>query len=197
DYLNVNTSSRAKSLVSRLFRLGFGKGNSGKKRQTAKPKAEIRTPEKIDVKKVYVLHDDGTERNFVLPGCCSPLPGDDVMGYLNYDGQVEIHSLSCPHGQKLKAGHGDRLLAVEWDKVDSDFIANIHVEGIDRHGILQELTGVISGSLEIDMRRLNIEAHGEVFSCDLDVKVSDVKEVTKLCAAMRKVDGVRSVARVK
>ena len=47
------------------------------------------------------------------------------------------------------------------------------------------------------MRRLNIEAHGEVFSCELDVKVTDVKHVTRLCAAMRKVDGVRKVIRVK
>ena len=197
DYLNVNTSNRAKSLVSRLFRLGFGKNDSGKKKRSAKTIDDVKAPADIDVKKVYVLHDDGSERNFVLAGCCSPLPGDDVMGYLNYDGQVEIHSLSCPHAQKLKASHGDRLLAVKWDKIERDFIANIHVEGIDRHGILQELTGVISGSLDIDMRRLNIEAHGEVFSCELDVKVTDVKHVTRLCAAMRKVDGVRKVIRVK
>ena len=197
DYLNVNTSSRAKSLVSRLFRLGFGKSDNSKKKRKAENESDTATPAKIDVKKTYVLHDDGTDRNFILAECCSPLPGDDVMGYLNYDGQVEIHSLSCPHAQKLKAGHGDRLLAVKWDKIDRDFIANIHVEGIDRHGILQELTGVISGSLDIDMRRLNIEAHGEVFSCDLDVKVTDVKHVRRLCAAMRKVDGVRRVVRVK
>lgn len=197
DYLNVNTSSRAKSLVGRLFRLGFrGKGEGrGKRHANDGPTAPVVTP-KINTKEVYVLRDNGTERNFSLADCCRPIPGDDVMGYLTYDGRVEIHSLTCPHGQKLKASHGDRLLAVKWDRVDSDFIASVHIEGIDRHGILQELTGVISSALEMDLRRLNIEARGEVFTCELDVKVSDTGQVDSLCTRVLKISGIRRAARV-
>ena len=119
------------------------------------------------------------------------------MGFLCYDGKVEIHSLTCPHAQKLKASYGDRLLAVKWDNVKSEFIANIRIEGIDRHGILQELAGLISNSLEIDIRRLNIEAKGEVFSCSLDVKVSDTSQVDSLCAKVLKINGVKRADRVK
>ncbi len=199
DYLNVNTSSRAKSLVSRLFKLGFvGKVKNVRKRKTADEKTvNISTPAEINTKEVYVLRDDGTERNFTLADCCRPIPGDDVMGFLNYDGQVEIHALTCPHAQKLKASHGDRLLAVKWDRVDRDFIANIRIEGIDRHGILQELTGMISSALEIDIRRLNIEAKGEVFTCDLDVRVTNTRQVDALCSKVIKINGVRRADRVK
>lgn len=151
---------------------------------------------KINTKEVYILHDDGSKRNFTLVDCCRPIPGDDVMGYLTYDGRVEIHSLTCPHGQKLKASHGDRLLAVEWDRVDRDFIASVRIEGIDRRGILQELTGVISSALEMDLRRLNIEARGEVFTCELDVKVSDTRQVDALCSRVLKISGIRRAARV-
>ena len=119
------------------------------------------------------------------------------MGYLTYDGRVEIHSLTCPHGQKLKASHGDRLLAVKWgDLVDRDFIASVRIEGIDRRGILQELTGVISSALEMDLRRLNIEARGEVFTCELDVKVSDTRQVDALCSRVLKIAGIRRADRV-
>ncbi len=200
DYLNVNTSSGAKSFVSRLFSLGFG-GLKPKRSRGADAGQSGQTPDsnagKINTKKVYVLHDDGKESNYIFADCCRPIPGDDVMGFLNYDGKVEIHSLTCPHAQKLKASHGDRLLAVRWDKVASEFIANIRIEGIDRHGILQELTGMISSSLEIDIRRLNIEAKGEVFTCSLDVKVSDTSQVDSLCSKVLKINGVRRADRVK
>lgn len=199
DYLNVNTSSGARSLVSRLFRLGFSglkpkRGSSEKASGDSSPAAEA---PQINTRNVYVLHDDGKERNYTLADCCRPIPGDDVMGFLCYDGKVEIHSLTCPHAQKLKASYGDRLLAVKWDNVKSEFIANIRIEGIDRHGILQELAGLISDSLEIDIRRLNIEAKGEVFSCSLDVKVSDTSQVDSLCAKVLKINGVKRADRVK
>ena len=199
DYLNVNTSSGARSLVSRLFRLGFSglkpkRGSSEKASGDSSPAAEA---PQINTHNVYVLHDDGKERNYTLADCCRPIPGDDVMGFLCYDGKVEIHSLTCPHAQKLKASYGDRLLAVKWDNVKSEFIANIRIEGIDRHGILQELAGLISNSLEIDIRRLNIEAKGEVFSCSLDVKVSDTSQVDSLCAKVLKINGVKRADRVK
>ncbi|ROT19702.1 bifunctional (p)ppGpp synthetase/guanosine-3',5'-bis(diphosphate) 3'-pyrophosphohydrolase [Muribaculaceae bacterium Isolate-110 (HZI)] len=199
DYLNVNTSSRAKSLVSRLLRLGFPGKGGGKKKMSQQEEQVSRSGEaapKINTKEVYILHDDGSKRNFTLVDCCRPIPGDDVMGYLTYDGRVEIHSLTCPHGQKLKASHGDRLLAVEWDRVDRDFIASVRIEGIDRRGILQELTGVISSALEMDLRRLNIEARGEVFTCELDVKVSDTRQVDALCSRVLKISGIRRAARV-
>lgn len=86
---------------------------------------------------------------------------------------------------------------MKWDNVKSEFIANIRIEGIDRHGILQELAGLISNSLEIDIRRLNIEAKGEVFSCSLDVKVSDTSQVDSLCAKVLKINGVKRADRVK
>ena len=77
---------------------------------------------------------------------------------LNDDGEVEVHALTCPRAQVLKASFGPRIVATRWDKVAGHFLANIRIEGIDRHGILQELTGMISTALNIDIRRLNIEA---------------------------------------
>ncbi|MDE6371645.1 MAG: TGS domain-containing protein, partial [Duncaniella sp.] len=202
DYLNVNTSSSARSLVSRLLRLGFGgKNKKGKKAltkggpQPAEPTAEA-GHQPIDTKKVCVLHDRDAEPNFVMAPCCHPIPGDDVLGYLNFDGRVEVHSLDCPEASRLKAAHGDRILAVSWEGVERQFLASVRIEGIDRRGILQELTGMIASIMDVDLRRLNIDTHGEVFTCELDVRVTDRKQVDYMCAQVKKIKGVNKAVRV-
>ncbi len=118
------------------------------------------------------------------------------MGFIDDDGMVEIHSLDCPRAQVLKAAYGSRIIATEWDHTDERFLARVHIEGIDRLGILQELTNLISNTMGIDMRKLNIEASGEVFACDLWVRVRDVAVVDDLCARTKSIDGVRAATRI-
>ena len=158
------------------------------KKNREKPKSTQRT---------YVLKFNEKERNFSFADCCRPIPGDEVMGFINDDGEVEVHALTCPRAQVLKASFGPRIVATRWDKVAGHFLANIRIEGIDRHGILQELTGMISTALNIDIRRLNIEAEKEVFNCDLGVLVSDTLAVEELCKRVLKIQGVRKADRVR
>ncbi|MDE5682973.1 MAG: RelA/SpoT family protein [Muribaculaceae bacterium] len=167
----------------------------GKKTETA-PEEPAAAVQPVNPKQIYRLSTSGANPNFKLAPCCSPIPGDDVMGYIDDDGLVEIHSIDCPRAQVLKAGFGSRIVATEWDKVDDRFSAHVHIEGIDRHGILQELTYLISQTLGIDLRKLDIEASGEVFSCDLWVRVRDVEVVERLCTSVKSVQGVRSATRI-
>ena len=202
DYLNVNTSRGARSLVSRLFRLGFGGDN-----KKTKVKKLLSVPDsdtaakaarpKINTKETYVLRFNEQESNFACAECCRPIPGDEVMGFITDEGTVEVHSLTCPRAQVLKASFGSRIVATKWDEISGSFLANIRIEGIDRHGILQELTRMISTALNIDIRRLNIEADKEVFTCDLGVLVSNTEAVVELCKSILKIEGVRKADRVR
>ena len=119
------------------------------------------------------------------------------MGFITDDGSVEVHALTCPRAQVLKASYGPRILATKWDEVAGKFLASIRIEGIDRHGILQELTRMISTALNIDIRRLNIEAEKEVFTCDLGVLVSSTADVNDLCRKVLKIQGVKRADRVR
>ena len=170
--------------------------NLGKKTGPAPAPAPAQTPPKINPKQTYRLSSSTDSANFKLAPCCSPIPGDDVMGFIDDDGMVEIHSLDCPRAQVLKAAYGSRIIATEWDHTDERFLARVHIEGIDRLGILQELTNLISNTMGIDMRKLNIEASGEVFACDLWVRVRDVAVVDDLCARTKSIDGVRAATRI-
>lgn len=190
NYVLKDSPKTSPGLLKKIFRIG-----TGRKSQTAAAAPVSVTP--VNMKEVYQLRYSATERNFLLCDCCNPIPGDDVMGFVNDDGRVEVHALSCPRASVLKASFGSRIVATQWEKIDTKFQARVLVRGIDRHGILQELTYQISTFLDIDLRSLHIDADNEVFTCNMSVLVSDNDAVTELCSRIKSIKGVKSAVRVK
>ena len=180
-----------RSLFSKILRPLKG----GKNPQPGQAQAK---KEPINMKETYILRcdADGSNSNFKLCDCCQPIPGDDVMGWVNNDGEVELHSLTCPRGAVLKASYGKRILNTKWASDTGRFHANIRIEGIDRRGILQEITHLISSTMAINMRKLDIEASGEVFHADLWVEVNDASIITDLNKRTKEISGVTKVARI-
>ena len=84
----------------------------------------------------------------------------------------------------------------KWETIKGTFLAHIHIEGLDRMGILHELIQMISSHLALNIRRLDIEAENEVFHCDLTVLVEDKKVVNDLCSKVKKIDGVKQANRI-
>lgn len=168
----------------------------------AKPKAPVAEEtittidDNIDKKKTYVLTTENGVSNYMIAPCCHPIPGDDVVGYIDDDRHVVVHKLTCPNAMRLKSSFGGRLLSTKWDNRTEKFLASIHIEGIDRMGILQELIYIISTNMAINIRGLNIAANEGVFSCELTVLVEDTNVVTALCKQVKKVKGVNSAARM-
>lgn len=152
--------------------------------------------EPINTKETYVLRYDDKGANFLTASCCAPIPGDECLGFVTNDNQVEVHSLTCPRAMMLKSSYGPRIVTTRWESVNGRFLAHVHVEGIDRHGILQEITMMISHHLNMDLRKLDIEAHDEVFGCELWVRVADTAVVEDLCAKLKKVQGVERATRI-
>ncbi len=191
EYMPKLLRQTNRSLFSKILRPLKGNKNQ-QQEQEATPK------EPINMKETYILHcdEDGGNSNFKLCDCCKPIPGDDVMGWVNNDGDVELHSLTCPRASVLKASFGKRILNTAWASERGSFPANIRIEGIDRMGILQEIIQMISMHLSINIRRLDIEAEDEVFHGDLAVMVNDTKVVTDLCNKLKNIRGVQRAARI-
>jgi len=194
--------SKSAGLLSSIIKLGkkvipTGTASSAETTAETAPGEKIIVPEgKINTKEIYRLKHTADGVNYKIAQCCHPIHGDDVMGFINDEGIVEIHSLDCPEAQILKAGFGSRIVATEWDSAPERFLAHVKIEGIDRHGILQELIQLISTHMGIDIRKLEIEASGEVFECDLWVRVADVEVVNDLCRQSRSIKGITSASRV-
>lgn len=180
------TRQDSQSLLSKLFR----RKSSSKKQEESQEVVEINTTE------TYILRHDESGSNFQIADCCCPIPGDEVIGFIDENNEVVVHALDCPRASVLKAGYGSRILSTQWDVASGKFLATIHIEGLDRFGILQELIQMISTNLVIDIRKLNIEAKNEVFSCDLSVLVEDSQVVTDLCNKVKKINGVKQISRV-
>ena len=202
------TDSVVKSLCKKqnpglLNRLWPFAGKSNKKDQPAatqeKSQDNNATAEKppIDTKKVYELRTENGMHNYKIAPCCNPIPGDDVVGYVDDDNNVVVHKMDCEVAMRLKSSFGNRLVATRWEEspLVTTFLAELSVEGIDRMGILQELISEISINMSINIRKLDIEATEGVFSCKLVVRVSDVSIVNRLCKQIKKINGVKSAVR--
>ena len=185
-------------LLSKLFSFGGAKKSKAMKEEPKSVTMKIeRVNGKIDISKVYVLSAENGVSNYKLATCCEPIPGDDVVGYVNDNDEVVVHKLSCPNAMRLKSSYGGRLLQARWDSLNEKFLVSVRIEGIDRMGILQEIIYTISTTLAIDIRKLEIGAHDGLFTSLLDVMVKDATVVNNLCKRLRSINGVTAAVRAK
>ncbi len=193
---NIKKIIKGKSLnpFMRYLKLSFG-NNSNKNEQ---PKAPAPQQPTIDRKQTYILRDENGVKNYKVADCCCPIPGDDVLGYVEDDETVVVHKRECPVAMRLKSSFGPRLVSTQWEASESlSFPAKIEIQGIDRMGILNEITRVISNELMIDMRGLSIQANEGVFNGTVNIMVHDTRVIESLCNKLRKIKGVQKAARCK
>ena len=158
----------------------------------------IKNDGKIDKSKDYLLEEDfdkGTI-SFHTADCCRPIPGDNVVGVVNGDGSVTIHKTSCEVFTDFAATNGDKIVSVKWSKhFMMSYLTQITIRGIDRIGILNEITKEISLVLEVNIRKIVIEAHDEVFEGYIDLYVHNTDDLDHLMERLGKIRGVESVLR--
>lgn len=151
----------------------------------------------LDRKKPVILTEANINKIFILAKCCKPIPGDDVLGYIDENDHVIIHKRQCPIATKLKSSQGNRLLAAVWNTHRTMlFTANISIKGIDDFGLLNEITQVISKHLNVNIHKLSIESNEGIFEGQLEVYVYDVDDINKLCTTLRQIKNVQSVTRI-
>ena len=171
-----------------------GKSDTEKKEEISQ---EALAPEKIDKKKTYILREEAFQKNYTVADCCKPIPGDDVLGFLNDDRRLIIHKRSCPIALKLKSNFGERIISCEWGKNKAfSFPSAIEISGIDALGILNQITKTISEDFAVNIRKIHIDSNAGFFAGKIDISVHDVDDINQLCANLNKVNGVKKVNRV-
>ena len=153
-------------------------------------------PEKFNRKKPIFITDSNI-RQYKFPSCCHPIPGDDVLGYIDNKQQIEIHKRTCPVANKLKASFGNRILDAKWDMHKQlFFIATIHVSGIDRMGLLNEITQILSSQLSVNMRNLNVTCEDGIFDATLELRVHDRENVKEIMENLKKVENLKEISQI-
>jgi len=155
---------------------------------------------KIDKREPYLIREsvDDNGQSYEIAKCCKPIPGDEVIGYLSADNSIIIHKPKCPVAIRLMSSEGNRLVAVKWTihKIVS-FLARIQLTGIDRIGIVSEVTGIISDELNVNMRNVNVTVHDGIFEGTIDLYVHHSKDLNNLILKLVSIKGVDSVKRVE
>lgn len=180
----------------KLLSFSFGGGKDSKEE---KEQPEEKQPqEKINTKQILKLTEEAISKEYIMAECCHPIPGDDVLGYINEQNQVIIHKRQCPVAVKLKSSYGNRIIATQWDThKDLTFLVTIYIKGIDCMGLLNEVTQVISRQLNVNIRKLNIETTDGIFEGKLQLYVHDVDDVRTICNNLKQIQNIKQVTRIE
>ena len=143
-----------------------------------------------------VLNGELSNVKFTYANCCSPIPGDDVIGFISRNGDVKIHRTMCNNAQHLLKTEGERIIDVKWAKnIENKFLVAIKVIGEDRVGLINDLTDILSKSLSTNMKSINVTSDEGMFEGILTVYVEGISHLDKIMKRLNKVDGVKSVLR--
>ncbi|SMO78066.1 GTP pyrophosphokinase [Saccharicrinis carchari] len=160
-------------------------------------KKEKNSPnKKIDKRKPIVLNDETDQASYTIADCCSPIPGDDVVGYVDSEEKVILHSRKCPVAIKLMSSQGNHLVSAQWTthKLFS-FLAILNISGIDKVGIVNKMTKVIADDQNVNMRAINVESHDGIFEGSLYLYIHSVEDLNNLVYKLMKIKGIHTVTR--
>ncbi len=176
----------------------------GKDSKSPQPAAPAQSPadnafpgKEIDAKGVLKLTEETIQKRYIMADCCHPIPGDDVLGYIDDQNRIIIHKRQCPVAARLKSSYGNRIIATAWDThKDLSFPVGIYVRGIDGVGVLNEVTQVISKQFNVNIRKLNINANDGVFEGKIQLYVHDVDDVRTICNNLKQLQSIKEVTRI-
>lgn len=153
---------------------------------------------KINTKEILKLTEETIQKNYIMAECCHPIPGDDVLGYIDENNHIIIHKRQCPIAARLKSSYGNRIIATEWDThKELSFLVTIYLKGIDSMGLLNEVTQVISRQLNVNIRKLSIETNDGIFEGKIQLYVHDVDDVRAICNNLKLIQNIKQVVRIE
>jgi len=163
-------------------------------------KDTVEKKEPINTNVPFLLKEnvENAEQSYEIAPCCNPIPGDEVTGYRSPEGPIIIHKPKCPVAIRIMSNEGNRIIAVKWaiHKLVS-FLARIRVSGIDRIGLVNEITNIISSQLKVNMTNINISVRNGIFEGTIDIYVHHTKDLNNLILKISNIKGIESVKRVE
>lgn len=193
-------SKKSKNKFIRYWQLRVSKTTSkinvfGKKKH--EDNDENKTPS-FNKKKPLYLTEDIDNAQYKLAKCCNPIPGDDVMGYVTPSEELIVHKKKCSIAQKLMSSFGDNIITIEWTvhKIMAHLV-RIKLQGIDRLGLVHNITEVISSELSVNMRALAFDTHDGIFEGSIDLYIHNADDLNNLIKDLKKIKGVDKVIRLE
>ena len=146
---------------------------------------------------VLVIGDNLTGIDFKMAGCCHPIYGDDVTGFVSINGGIRIHRSSCPNLMRMRERYPYRIVRARWSgKSGSQYSITLNVVGQDDIGIVSNISSIINKEPDTLLRSISIDSNGGLFQGHLTVLVSDLSSLDRLVKKLKQIKGVREVERI-
>ncbi len=163
-----------------------------------KPVPEDINKEEITSKyDMLVFGKEEEKLSYTLSKCCSPIPGDEVFGFVSVNEGIKVHKKNCPNAIALQSNYAYRIISAKWiDSSQEEFLSEIKMTGIDNLGLVNEITKIISDNMEVNIRNLNFSTEGGTFAGKVTVVVKNNSILKKLINNLKQIGGIEKVTRV-
>lgn len=144
-----------------------------------------------------VFGKEQQQLDYSFSKCCSPLPGDSVFGFTTVSEGIKVHKNNCPNAISMQSKFAYRIMSAKWiDSSQREYRADIKLTGIDRMGLVQEVTRVISENMHVNIRNISFTSDDGIFRGDITVVVPHKNMLVKLMQNLNKLNGIDKVTRV-
>jgi GTP pyrophosphokinase len=167
------------------------------KRTATTPEEEINKPIVNSNYDMLVFGKEHDKLDYKFSPCCSPIPGDDVFGFVTVNEGIKIHKSDCPNAIGLQSNYAYRIMTAKWiDSTQEEFKAIIKITGMDSLGLTNQLTKVISNNMHVNIQSISLSTDAGIFHGQVTVVVQNNTILKKLITNIRKIEGIEKVSRV-
>ncbi len=143
-----------------------------------------------------IIGEDFKDLEYTLAQCCTPIPGDDVFGFITKTEGIKIHRTNCPNATQMMSNYAYRVIKATWQSQKlREQLAVVIVKGIDDMGIVNKITNIISQEHNVNMKSISFNTHDGVFDGKIELFVYDTEHLEKLITHFEQIEGVQSVER--
>ncbi len=133
---------------------------------------------------------------YSIASCCNPIPGDKVFGFISVKDGIKVHRQDCPNSISLRSNYAYRIISANWiDSDNHEFNAQIEINGIDDIGLINNITSLISNSMNVNMNKISFETNDGTFSGFVSVEVKNKVILNKLLKKLKSIEGIEKVSR--
>lgn len=145
---------------------------------------------------LLIMGESADKIDYKFAPCCNPIPGDDVFGFLTIGDGIKIHRTNCPNAVQLMSKYAYRIIKTKWTKQhEIAFLTGIKLTGLDDVGLVNKITNIITGQMNLNMRSLSFDSSDGVFEGRIMVYVHDTEELEDLVARLTSLEGILEVER--
>ncbi|MDO5654806.1 MAG: RelA/SpoT family protein [Flavobacteriaceae bacterium] len=154
---------------------------------------EVQSRQELDL---IVFGDEEKKLDYTLANCCNPIPGDKVFGFVTVNRGIKVHKTICPNAVELQANYAYRIQKAKWvDSSRSTFSTEIIIRGIDRMGLVKDITDILSNNMHIDMKNINFSSSDGIFNGSISVVVANKSQLDSVMQKLKNVQGVTKINR--